>query len=244
MPVIDFARSFLTFFTTPAQGKSIARIQVDASCAITDERSGATGTYYLSAACRSEHMYHDDQLFQMPNYEFCGIFSRDRCLLIRTHWTSDRDWHEPGLNTVRFSRVAIDLRSYPSPRLLADPTEIVTATLANEPLVATTELRDAARGVRALLTYPIKTQNVVETPPRFQVDTGPVLVPQLAATTPDTIECFEIAHVVYNRLTQAEFIYRRPLPVGERDGAPVAVTDYSVPETLSAVNKIWSGGSV
>ena len=244
MAIIDFARSFVTFFTTPAQGKSIARIQIDASCAITDEGSGATETYYLSAACRSEHMYRDDQLFQMPNYEFCGIFSRDRCLLIRTHWTSDRDWHEPGLNTVRFSRVAIDLRPYASPRLLADPAEIVAATLANEPLVATTELRDEARGIRALLTYPIKTQNVVEMPPRFQVDTGPVLVPALAAATTDAIERFELAHVVYNRLNQAEFIYRRPLPVGERDGASVAVTDYSVPGTMPALNQIWSGGPV
>ena len=242
-PVIDFGRSFVTFFTMPAQGNSIARIQIDAACTVTDEPAGTTETYYLSAACRSEHMYLVDGLFQMPNYEFCGIFSHDRCLLIRTHWTRDRDWHEPGLNSVRFARVAIDLQTYPSPRRLTTVEEIVAATLANEPLVASTLLRDEAGDRRALLTYPIKTQNVVEAPPRFQVDTGPLLVPNFKATASNPIERFDLAHVVYNRLTQAELIYRRPIPVGERDGAPVAVTDYTVAQTLPATNQIWSGDS-
>jgi hypothetical protein len=233
--LIDFARSFVTFFTTPAQGNSIARIQLDATCTLFGGPSGAAETYYLSAACRSEHMYLDDGLFQMPNYEFCGVFSRDRCLLLRTHWTSDRDWHEPGENTVRFARVAIDLRPYPSPRLLTSPEAIVAATLANEPLVATTELRDAASGRRAILTYPVKA------PPQFQVDTGPLLVPRPGASAPNPIECFETAHVVYNRLSQAEFIYRRPVSIGEREGAAVSVTDYSVVETLPATHQIWSG---
>lgn len=242
MSIIDFARSFVTFFTTPAQGNSIARIQIDASCAISDEGSGMTETYFLAAACRSEHMYLEDHLFQTPNYEFCGIFSRDRCLLVRTHWTSDRDWQEPGVNTERFARVAIDLRPLADARLLASDAEVVAATLANQPLVGTTELRDEANERCARLMYPIKTQNVGEDPPRFQVDTGPLLVPDFASTAPDPIERFDIAHVVYNRLSQAELIYRRPVPVGEREGTPVAVTDYSVIETRPATNQLWSGG--
>jgi hypothetical protein len=238
--IIDFARSFVTFFTTPAQGNSIARIQIDASCTISDQNSGRVETYYLSAACRSEHMYLDDHLFQTPNYEFCGIFSRDRCLLLRTHWTSDRDWHEAGLNTERFARVAIDLQPLPCPLLLASDAEVVAATLANRPLVGATELRDEARGWRALLMYPIKTQNVVVDPPQFQVDTGPLPVPDPATAT-EPMPWFDLAHVVYNRLSQAELIYRRPLTVGEREGRPVAVTDYSEIETRPAINQLWSG---
>lgn len=240
--IIDFARSFVTFFTTPAQGNSIARIQIDANCTISDEAAGTVETYYLSAACRSEHMYLADGLFQMPNYEFCGIFSRDRCLLVRTHWTSDRDWQEPGVNTERFARVAIDLRPLAGARQLTSDAEVVAATLANQPLVGTTELHDDATGCRARLMYPIKTQNVVADPPQFQVDTGPLLVPDFASTVPNPIERFDLAHVVYNRLSQAELIYRRPLPVGERDGRPVAVTDYSVIESRPATNQLWSGG--
>lgn len=94
--------------------------------------------------------------------------------------------------------------------------------------------------------YPIKAQNVVEGPPQFQVDhplqvPDPLLVPDFASTMPDPIERIEMAHIVYNRLRQAELIYRRPVSVGERDGLPVAVTDYSVIETRPAVNQLWSG---
>lgn len=241
MSIVDFARSYVTFFTSPAQGNSIARIQLDAICTLFNAGGNTTETFYLGAACRSEDMYRDDSLFLTPNYEFCGIFSKDHCLLVRTHWTSDRDWHEPGHNTERFARVAIDTRPLPAPRRLDTPTEIVAATLANLPLVATTELRDEATGQRAVLTYPVKTQNVVETPPQFQVDTGPILVPDFASTAPTPIQRFDISHVVYNRLTQAEFIARRPVVVGERDGDPVSVTDYSVITTYPAENHLWCG---
>ena len=123
--------------------------------------------------------------------------------------------------------------------MLTSDAEIVATSLANRPLVGTTELRDDARGWRARLMYPIKTQNVVVDPPRFQVDTGPLLVPDpITATEP--MPRFDLAHVVYNRLSQAELIDRRPLPVGEREGRPVAVTDYSVVETRPAVNQLWS----
>lgn len=239
VPIVDFARSYVTFFTTPAQGNSIARIQLDAICTLFDAQGEEVDTYYLGAACRSEDMYRDENLFLTPNYEFCGIFSQDYCLLVRTHWTSDRDWHEPGSNTVRFARVAIDTRPLPTPRQLESPAEIVAATLANRPLVATTELRDEATGQRGVLMYPVKTQNVVENPPQFQVDTGPILVPDFASTAPTLIQRFDISHVVYNRLTRAEFIARRPVVVGERDGSPVSVTDYSVITTHPAENHLW-----
>lgn len=240
MAIIDFGSSFVTFFTTAAQDHSIARIQIDATCTVTDERSGTTETYVLSAPCRAEHMYRDESLFIMPSYEFRGIFSQDRCLLLRTHWTSDRDWHEPGSNTERFSRVTLDLRHDAEARVLNDPAAIVAATLANQPLVVTTELRDEARGVHALLTYPIKTQNVIEHPPRFQVDTGPVLLPDFTAAARNPIERFHIAHVVYHRLDRAEFVIRQPVPVGDRDGIPVAVTDYSVIQVHPAQHQLWS----
>lgn len=239
MSIVDFARSYVTFFTTPAQGNSIARIQLDAICTLSGANGEVTDTFYLGAACRSEDMYHDGTLFLTPNYEFCGIFSQDHCLLVRTHWTSDRDWHEPGGTTERFARVAIDTRPLAAPRRLETPAEIVAATLANRPLVATTELRDEASGQRAVLMYPVKTQNVVETPPQFQVDTGPVLVPDFAATAPLPIQRFDISHVVYNHPGRAEFIARRPVAVAERDGHPVSVTDYSVITRHPAENHLW-----
>src|SRR5919199_3373285 len=119
MDPVDFANSYMTFFGHD-QG-NIARIQLDAACTMVDERAGTSRTYYLIAPCRAERMYLDGNLFQMPNYEFCGIFSREECLLLRTHWVSERDNREYARNTERFAEVRLDVRNFSRTRRLADP---------------------------------------------------------------------------------------------------------------------------
>ncbi|HEV8635550.1 MAG TPA: hypothetical protein VG370_15095 [Chloroflexota bacterium] len=240
MPVIDFANSYMTFF-----GKNrgnIARIQLDAACALTDETSGASEVFYLIAPCRAERMYLETQLFQMPNYEFCGIFSNRDCLLIRTHWASERDNREYGLNRGRFDDVHLDVRTFPSGRPLGDVAAIVAATLDNRPLVARTELRDPGRGLRAVLEYPVKTMNVLREPPRFQVDTGPLILPDFTSTAEHLIERLGMAYAVYNGFDRAEFIRREPTTPPAVDRPFTRTTDYSLIEILSARNEIVCAG--
>ena len=241
MNVIDFANSYMTFFTKPHQGENIARIQIDAAATVTDDRTGEATTFYLIAPCRSEYMYLDDRLFQMPNYEFCGVFTADQVMIVRTHWTSDRDNREVAPATERFARVDLSINHLAGPAPLGDDSAAVEATLANRTLVARTEFRDDASGRSALLEYPIKTMNVVASPPKYQVDTGPLLFPDFASNVPQPIERFAIAHVVYHRYDRAEFILRRPHQVGERDGQPVLVTDYTETVTLSVRNELFVG---
>jgi hypothetical protein len=118
-------------------------------------------------------------------------------------------------------------------------TAIVDATLANRILVARTTLRDEASGTVAHLEYPIKTMNVGHEPDRFQVDTGPIIVPRFDHADLEPILRFDIGHIVYWTLDYAEFVLRRPHVVGERDGAPVEVTDYSEIRIETAENEIW-----
>lgn len=237
--VIDFERSFMTFFGR--NEGNIARILLDATCTVVDERTGESQSFYLIAPCRSERMYLDSQLFQEPNYEFCGIFAADECLIIRTHWNSTRDNREYGRNTERFSKVELDIRTHAEARELTDDRQIYDATLANLPLVAQTELRDEARGLRATIQYPMKTINVLPAGPRFQVDTGPLLLPDFASTAARAIERFDLAHVVYHRFDQAEFVLRRPVAVSGEGTGPT-VTDYSVIQSFPARNTILSVG--
>jgi hypothetical protein len=238
--VLDYARSFVTFFTNPSQSGNIARIQIDAIATV--EGWGANGgpeTFYLIAPCRSERMYvPGGPLFQMPNYEFCGIFTADRCSIVRTHWTSDRESLDVHASTDRFDHVNIDRTELMAERFEND-TAIVDATLANRILVARTTLRDEASGTVAHLEYPIKTMNVGHEPDRFQVDTGPIIVPRFDHADLEPILRFDIGHIVYWTLDYAEFVLRRPHVVGERDGAPVEVTDYSEIRIETAENEIW-----
>ncbi len=237
--VLDFTRSYVTFFTTPAQGGNIARIQVDATCSVDGwGDNGQPGRFHLIAPCRSEHMYLDGQLFQMPNYEFCGIFTDDDLVLLRTHWTSDQESPEIARATDRFDQVAIDRVDMHAERLFTTE-DIVDATLANRRLVARTRLTDPGSGSTAVLEYPIKTMNVTTSPLQFQVDTGPIIVPRFDAAEQPPIGRFDIAHIVYCAEDRAEFILRRPHDVGQRDGRPVQVTDYSELRFETADNEIW-----
>jgi hypothetical protein len=236
---LDFSRSFVTFFTTAEQGRNVARIQIDAACEIEGWGLPEPVRYYLIAPCRAEHMYRDGPLFQMPNYEFCGIFSDGDLVLIRTRWTSDEERPEYALPTERFQRVAIDTTPMPAEALTSDEA-VVAAVLANRRLVARTTLRDAGGTVTARLEYPIKTMNVTEEPARFQVDTGPLIVPHFDSTEEQVILRFAMAHVVYWDRTRAEFILRRPHVVGEAAGTAVRVTDYAEPLFTAADNELWA----
>ena len=238
--VLDYARSFVTFFTKPHQGGNIARIQIDAIATV--DRWGSDGDaehFYLIAPCRSEQMYvPGEPLFHMPNYEFSGVFTRSHCSILRTHWTSDRESLDVNLNAERFDHVNFDFRELNAERLTGD-SEIMAATLANRRLVARSTLRDADSGTTAILEYPIKTMNVTRNPDRFQVDTGPLIVPRFDMESSDPIARFDVAHVVYFTSDYAEFVLRRPHAVGERNGEDVRVTDYTEIRITSAENEIW-----
>jgi hypothetical protein len=230
--MIDFVNSYMTFFGK--NNGNIARIQLDAACTLIEEASGAERVFYLIAPCRAERMYGDGALFQMPNYEFCGIFADDEeLMLVRTAWVSERDNREPARKRERFDDVTLDIVTLPSQQL-ADDAAIVAATLANRPLVARTEIQTEGGARRAVLEYPVKTMNVLREPPRFQVDTGPLILPDLASTGP-AIESFDLAHVVYCLLDRAEFVLRRPNPVGPTG---TLVTDYSLIQIMPAANSI------
>jgi hypothetical protein len=230
----------MTFFSK--NGGNIARIQLDAACTLSDARSGESDTFYLIAPCRAERMYLDTQLFQMPNYEFSGIFSTRDCLLVRTHWASERDNREYAVNRSRFEDVLLDVRTFAAERPLDDAAAIVAATLENRPLVGRTELSDPDGKWRAVLEYPVKTMNVLREPPRFQVDTGPLILPAFGSTAERRIEQFELAYVVYNRFDRAELILRTPVPLPDGSRPLATSTDYSVIQQVVARNEIVCAG--
>ncbi len=236
MNAIDFSNSYMTWFPQN-KGENIARIQLDAACTLIDDKTGASKQFYLIAPCRSERMYLDTPLFQMPNYEFCGIWAEDDFLLIRTAWESGRDNRQYGIGRERWRDIRLDVRTFGHTEILTEDPAIVKATLDNLSLNARTELYDPATGRRALLEYPIKTMNVQQAPPRFQVDTGPLILPDFSATVTHPIEGFEVAHVVYNVMDKAEFVLRKPVAIGTGEHQ-ATTTDYSLIQIVTARNEI------
>jgi hypothetical protein len=237
MNAIDFANSYMTWFPREQSG-NIARIQLDAACTLLDETTGQREQFYLIAPCRAERMYLETPLFQLPNYEFCGIWSANEFLIIRTAWVSERDNRQYGIGRERWLDISLDIRTFSHTEVLIDDAAIVKATLENRSLNARTELYDERTGRRAHLEYPVKTMNVMQAPPRFQVDTGPLILPDFAAAVTHPIECFEMAHVVYHGMDKAEFILRKPVAGNVGGNLAAATTDYSAIQIMAARNEI------
>ena len=248
--MIDFANLYMTWFG--ADGGSISRIALEAACTLVDD-SGREDDFYLIAPCRAEHTHSDGQLIVMPNYDFRAIFGRTHHRLLRKHWVSDPDYlDDTGLDTTggrvldevgrhsdRWEEVRLDVGRFDSFTELADPQSVVDATLENRTLVATTELADDASGVRAVLEYPVKTMNVLPSSVRYQVDTGPIIVPDFASTADLAIARFDLAHIVYNLFDCGELILRKPISVGDGPSR-TTVTDYSHRIEYTGTNRLFA----
>jgi len=246
--ITNFQASFMTWdFPRPADMRrhniplgNKARIQLDAWITVIDEASGKSERYVLIAPCRTEWVYAADHLFQLPNNEYRMIFSLTEQRGIGRGYTYNgkASVSQPVRDSYR--SLKIDVRNFPQARQLRTPQEINAATEKNFQIVGRTEFRDPNRKERYVLEYPIKTMNFRPESASFQVDTGPLLVPDLNSKASKAIDRLEIAHVCYNRLDRAEFILRRPVRVGESGAGPIRVLDYSEPREYPARNELFS----
>jgi len=234
----DYANSYLTF-TVPNR-ENTARIQLDARCTITGPEYSEE--FFLITPCKGEIMYVERDMWQAPNFDFCGIWSHTEYSILRTyaqHEAGRPAERETGRIADRFEEVKIDIRPLTNVRELKTDAEVADATWANLAIIARTHLTDEATGQSAVLEYPIKTMNVRAQSPQFQVDTGPVLWPDFNSGASHLIERTAQAFVVYNTFDYAEFIVRRPTPVvaGAREVA--RVMHYSESVAMAARHELY-----
>ncbi len=221
---------------------NLARIDLDALIDVIDEGTGETERFVLIAPCRTEWVYAENRLFQIPSSEYRNIYSLNEERSIRQSITDDglRSTGHPVKDN--FRSLKIDIKTYRQTRLLKTPAEIVKATADNQPLVGRTELHDPGTKQRFVLEYPIRTMNFQPKTNSFQVDTGPVLVPDFKLKAEKPIDRLEMAYVAYNRLDRAEFLIRRPTPVADKDENELCkVLHYSESRELSAQTQILAG---
>ena len=235
MTVPDFAASFLTFridwnlkpsLTSshkPPFTLNNARIQIESSCKIRDRATGVAQTFVLGASCKTEYVGIDRDIWTEPNADFCIILS-DESFLILKSWDrnnkgvmrypaslGEQPERQSGRVSDTYERVAINLRQVAA-RELIGAEAIVQATLADELLVGRCAYHLYNR-YDIEIDFPIKTMNANEREWIYQVDTGPILFPDLSADNNSWIDSFRLAYVAFNRADWAEFILQAPTPL-------------------------------
>jgi hypothetical protein len=266
MEMTDFGNSYMTWSVPhdPSDQRkpghkpwgNSARILLDARCTIINTASGATDDFYLVAPCRTEWMYQDEHLFQLPSGEYREIFSSTRRLNLGKRLTVEGEQPRslpalaptaptPGaVRIVGLTSLEFTIGTYPVATALTTDADVVAATQQNLPLGGVTEIWEDARNLRAVLEYPIKTMNFHPERQRFQVDTGPLIVPDLAAPEAHWMDTFSLAHIIYNTFERAEFICRRPTPLLV-DGREVAqLLHYNEVRVLPARHTLLCGGEL
>ena len=235
---IDYSRSFLRWTTkattqelrTPGHmpyGNSV-RILLDARAHITDEETGIDEEFYLIAPCRTEWMYRSDSCIQQPGGEYRLAWSqrKDRALRFSTNRLNPKPRPELEPLGDRYTDLQFTLTPLQNPQHAKDNVALVAAAKTSHQIVVQTQIINEAKSRRATLEYPVKTFNYLVERDLFQIDTGPMLWVDLAASSTDPIHWLQLAHTVYNRVDRAEFVLRGPNPVRVNGQEVAQVEDY------------------
>lgn len=209
MKTCDYSRSFVTFVTKERSNN--ARIQVEARCTIVDNIDGSEEEYHLLASCKSEDTYGKGVLFYEPNYDFCAIFSDKEFILIRVG-APYKPNDTIGDNEGFFEEVRRDI-VMADEEVLAGNVDIVKATLDNRLLNGRTTITDPAGRYRATIEFPIKTMNANDIRNIYQVDTGPILLPDFKSQERRMVERFDLAYIAYSKPDEAYFVIQEPISV-------------------------------
>ena len=235
MTPLDYGRSFLI-------GKGRAnevRFWIESRTRIIDDREGICEDFYQTASCKSEHTFHEKDLFHRDNYDFLPIFSAGYGLIFRRHaYLSDR-YRETLPYAEMFGGYDLHLVEGTVVRKLPSNAAIREQTYRFAPLVSQTEIRNDDTGLRALIECPVKTMNTRREDDLYQVDTGPLAFPDLSARPGRLVDCLALAFVAFNAPHFADFVIEAPTIVDP--GHPdLQIHHFSKIVSLPARNRLFA----
>ena len=257
--VTDFTRSFVRFrmdlmITQPRTVSqpppftlNNSRFPLECCCRVTYGAGSAARSvdYVLGTACQAEQVHVLENIWHDPAAEMLLIASSAEFLVIKS-WDrnqrgvmlspptlGEQPERQAGKCKDAFTELRIDIRKSPG-KLLTTTDEIVAAVLGNQPLVSQTEYA-TPDGALVHLEYPVKVINASEREMFYQVDTGPVLVPDATAFDgTHGISTLRRAYIAHNTLGCTELLLNVPTPIGHG----MSVNHYSQVLKVQAVNRL------
>ena len=239
MKPLDYGRSFL-IGTAPMNE---VRFWLESRTRIIDEKTGAIEDYYQCASCKSEDTFAEGDLFLADNYDFLPVFGPEYGLIYRR-----KAWLNEGYKSVVKTDAMWDGPLYHLVEgdvctLLETTDAVLGATRCYVPLVAQTELWHTDTALRAIIEYPVKTMNTIRSGPDYQVDTGPVLFPDLSMACERHVDRMALAFAAFNAAHFADFVLEVPTSAvesGAASASKVQVHHYAKRLTLEAKNRLYA----
>jgi hypothetical protein len=232
---LDYGRSYIN---TKANWNS-PRFWVESRLVISDPAQKVISTYYQCGSCKSEYTFPPRNLFHPDNYDFLPIFGDTDCVIFRRTVNVRGEYRSVQPIAKSWGGTTPVLRTFKG-RVLANVQEISAAMMAGKPLVSQTELRDAKTGRSAVIECPVKTINWNRDKGEWQVDTGPVLLPDLTVPPAEWSRKLRLAYVAFNAFDWAEFIIEEPTAVLQAGKEVAKVHHYHGQVQLKARNLVLS----
>ncbi len=238
MSCIDYARSFVC---SNGGGENAPQFWIESRCVLIDEREQTRDEFYQCASCKSEHTFAEKDLFQDPNYDFLPVFSEADIAIFRRHAYCNDNYLEYRKANATWGGPRFVIRNAETVREL-DSAEIVQVALTGLPFVSQTETWDEETGMRAIIECPVKTMNANPNRGIWQVDTGPVIYPDLSRRYLRKIEALRLAFVAFNGPDFADFVIEQPTEITEEGKVICKVHHYSGIVSRPAKNTVWVVG--
>jgi len=248
----DFFRSFLLFRSSRVN--HTPRLQLDAVCTMTTA-DGVARQFVLTTACVGENMYVAEGLVQLPPYEFVMIAQHRTEYAIRKRGAiTAEDVREARRfgeamptysgQPTRVTELDVHLLPLDPATPLSSYEAIRDAMLAHRPITCRTSYEAEVAGggaARVTLEYPAKIVNVQHDRPNWQIDTGPILVPDVRSKSELFVDRLELAYIVFNSWDRAEVLERRPTPVTPAGAQGPQTTHYSAVRRLGVRHELFAG---
>jgi len=191
-------------------------------------------------------MYAERDLIQQPSYDFMMIYGQDgQFAFLKLYADESRNvieahrvgetmstWDGKGAG---IREMSVSMTSCAKARELTTHAEVCDAILADKPLNARTEYLAEDGESRIVLDYPVKVCNTTVARTRWQVDTGPVLIPDLTCPREVPVLRLRTGYVVFNDWQWAEVATRR---IGPGRG-PEEPSCFLPSRRLSARNSLY-----
>jgi hypothetical protein len=230
---LDYGRSFLIGKASDNE----VRFWVESRTRIIDEASGQFEDYIQVGSCKSEHTFAEKDLLHEDNYDFLPIFGPEWSIVYR----------RPAALSERYCDIRPSVEWWDGQKYYLVEGQDVAELHSNEmireatydftPIVTQTEIWNEDTGLRAIIECPVKTMNTRREDNIYQVDTGPVALPDLSRRYDRHVDGISLAFVVFNAPHFADFVLEAPTVVGSEQ-----VHHYSKIVSLEAQNRVYAVG--